>query len=181
MKRIVIAAAILTATAIAAAAQSGHTHSGAHSAPTAPGIAEPGQGAFAAIAEIVALLRHSPETDWTQVDIEGLRAHLVDMDKLVMHAETETSLVEDGLEMRIRLTGEGGAAVSRMIPAHGPVLAAETGWDSIVVHDGDALVWTVRSKENPRQIQALGFFGLMAVGDHHREHHLGIATGHGMH
>ena len=181
MKRIVMTAAIVAAIASTAAAQSGHTHSGAHSSTTSSALVEPGQGAFAAVAEVVALLRHSPETDWGQVDIEGLRAHLVDMDMLVKHAETEPTLLDDGLEMRVRLTGDGGGAVSRMVPAHAPVLAAETGWISTVLQDGDTLVWTVRSKANARQIQALGFFGLMAVGDHHREHHLGIATGRGMH
>ncbi len=41
---------------------------------------EPGQGAFATIAEIVALLTSDPKTDWSKVDIAGLREHLIDMD-----------------------------------------------------------------------------------------------------
>lgn len=39
--------------------------------------AEPGQGTFAAIAEIVALLQSDPTTDWATVDIEALRQHLI--------------------------------------------------------------------------------------------------------
>src|SRR5438046_3161300 len=62
-------------------ALSQHVH---HPKPPQPGPAmsaprEPGQSAFAAIQEIVALLEADPGTDWTKVDIEALRRHLVDM------------------------------------------------------------------------------------------------------
>jgi hypothetical protein len=64
-----------------------------------------------------------------------------------------------------------------MVPAHAPVLAAETGWQSSVTEGSGGLVWTVAAPEDEAQIRALGFFGLMALGDHHRDHHLGLATG----
>jgi hypothetical protein len=41
---------------------------------------QPGQSAFAAIQEIVAMLEADPKTDWSRVNIEALRQHLIDMD-----------------------------------------------------------------------------------------------------
>jgi hypothetical protein len=43
---------------------------------------EAGQSAFAATAEIVALLSNDPQTDWSKVNIAALRQHLVDMNAL---------------------------------------------------------------------------------------------------
>ena len=44
----------------------------------AAGPAEPGQGAFAAMQEIVAILEADPTTDWSKVDLPALRQHLAD-------------------------------------------------------------------------------------------------------
>src|SRR5437763_2768602 len=38
----------------------------------------PGQAAFGAISEIVRLLKADPNTDWSKVNIEALRQHLID-------------------------------------------------------------------------------------------------------
>lgn len=181
MKR--IAGAAILALAAAGAGQSQehgqHAHNHSSGGPVVP--AEPGQGAFAAIAEIVELLRQSPATDWKAADIGALRAHLVDMDLLVTHASVAEEPLENGLRMLIGASGKGGEAASRMVPAHAPVLEAETGWSSVVEASGGQLVWTVLSEEDAAQIQALGFFGLMAAGNHHRSHHLAIATGQSSH
>jgi len=75
------------------------------------------------------------------------------------------------------IPGPGGEAVSRMVPAHAPVLAAETGWSSTAVSTDDDIVWTVTSPDDGDIIRALGFFGLMAIGNHHQAHHLALATG----
>lgn len=181
MKPFLKLVAVASLAATAATAQMTHDHSSSHVGHQPVDLSEPGQGAFAALSEVVALLRQSPDTDWERVGIKRLRDHLVDMDLLMMYAQAEETHLQDGLQIRISMMGEAGGAVSRMVPAHGPVLSAETGWRSHVVREGDALVWTVTSKEDASQIGALGFFGLMAVGDHHRAHHLGIVIGHGMH
>jgi len=139
---------------------------------------EPGQAAFAAIAEIVSILRADPQTDWSQANISTLRDHLSDMDRLVLGAETIATSVHGGLAIEVMFGSPGGAAAQRMVPAHAPVLAGETGWKSDVTRQTEqSLVWTVTSRENEAQIRALGFYGLMAIGAHHREHHLGIARG----
>lgn len=140
---------------------------------------EPGQSAFAAISEIVAMLRADPATDWARVDIAALQQHLADMDALALGAEVTASPSPQGLTMRISLAGRAGAAAGRMVPAHGPVLAAETGWQSQVTQEDGAIQWQVSDPtgRDSAQIRALGFFGLMAVGDHHRAHHMAMARG----
>lgn len=168
--------AATAALAQSAPVQTAHDHDAMMAQPSGTPT-EPGQGAFAAIAEIVAILTADPATDWTRVDIAALRQHLVDMDTLVTFAEVTQEDLPDGAVFRARLTGSGGAAVGRMVPAHAPVLAAETGWSSQTEMTGEEIVWTVTSPDNAAAIRALGFFGLMAVGGHHQEHHLGMATG----
>ena len=42
---------------------------------------EPGQAAFGAIREIVGVLLTDPMTNWSKVNIDALRRHLVDMDE----------------------------------------------------------------------------------------------------
>ena len=145
----------------------------------APVLTEPGQGAFAALSEVVRLLEGDPTTDWTAVDLDPLRDHLVDMDRLVRDAEVSVERAPDGL--RARVTGDPAtmASAARMVPAHADQLAAEPLWRVSSEVDADAVVLDVRS-DDPDQvakIAALGFFGLMASRDHHRAHHLAIATG----
>ncbi|QEW18482.1 hypothetical protein LA6_000648 [Marinibacterium anthonyi] len=141
---------------------------------------EPGNDAFGALAEIVAILRADPGTDWSRVDIPGLRAHLLDMEAVfdlehVIQADTAT-----GVALTIPTDQPGGDAAGRMVPAHGPVLAGETGWSSQVEVKDGVIEWVVEDARDGDQIRALGVFGLMAVGNHHPAHHLAIASGQGM-
>lgn len=176
----ILATGLSTTAAAAATTQTSHDHAAMMAQETGTPT-EPGQGALAAIAEIVALLTEDPETDWAKVDIDALRLHLVDMDTLVTFSEVTQQDSPDGAVFRARLTGPGGGAVSRMMPAYAPVLAAETGWTSTAQTMGDRVVWTVTSPDNAAAIRALGFFGLIAVGGHHPDHHLGMATGRMVH
>lgn len=152
--------------AVATPLSAQHANHSGHSDHGSPGSApailptEPGDGGFAAIAEIVSILVEDPDTDWSRVDIDGLRSHLVDMNQLVVGARVRSERLPDGLRLRIGTAGRAGAAASRMVPAHGPVLASETGWLSEVAHSGDEIVWTVtgNSEQGAARIQALGFF-----------------------
>lgn len=140
---------------------------------------ESGQGAFAALAEIAAILTSDPGTDWSQVDLGALHRHLLDMDALITRAEVSEVRRSDGLRVTVRRIGTGGEAAMRMVPAHSPMLEAETGWRADVRVGQDHIVWTVSavSAADAVKIQALGFFGLMATGAHHQSHHLAIARG----
>lgn len=186
----VLAMTIATfATAAAAPLAAQHADNSGHAGhviaePAASSVpSEPGDGSFAAIIEIVAMLSADPDTDWSRVDIDAIREHLVDMNQLVIGANVRSEPLPNGLRMLIGTSGRAGEAASRMVPAHAPFLAAETGWQSEVASEGDEIVWTVTAADagGVARIQALGFFGLMATGDHHRMHHLAMARGGGRH
>lgn len=142
---------------------------------------EPGQSAFAAIAEIVEILTSDPLTDWSTVDIDALRRHLVDMNELTLNAAVETSLLPDGISFRV--TGEGRTlrAITAMVPAHAAMLSAATAWQVEVETIDDGALMTVRA-ESPAErvkLEGLGFFGVMVTGAHHQAHHLQMARGGG--
>lgn len=178
--RPVLPALALSTSLIAApvGAQMDHAAHGA-SGGTGSGLVEPGQGAFAALSEVVRRLEADRETDWTDVDLDALRDHLIDMDRLVRDVEVSVERLPDGL--RARVTGDAAtmAAATRMVPAHAAQLAVEPLWHVSTTVDQDAVVLEVRSGDAAQQgkIRALGFFGLMASRDHHRMHHLEISTG----
>ena len=75
------------AAAITVIAQTDHNHAGGtmdhatHSASAAERsvLREPGQGAFAALSEVVRVLEADPETDWSRVDLAGLRGFRDDL------------------------------------------------------------------------------------------------------
>ncbi len=77
---------------------------------------EGGQSAFAAIQEIVSQLMADPETDWSRVDIEALRQHLVDMDNVTLRARVHVQEVEDGARFEV---SSKDAAVTGSIRAMG--------------------------------------------------------------
>jgi hypothetical protein len=181
---VVLFGALLTASGAWAQA-AGMQHGAGHSAHQggAPLPTEAGQGAFAAIAEIVALLEADPKTDWSEVDIGALREHLVDMNELVLNAVAREEPIPGGL--RIAVTGEGRTlrAIRDMVPAHAVELAKIEGWQANATLQPDGAVLTVTSAdpEQEARIRGLGFFGLMATGAHHQMHHWAIATGQPVH
>jgi hypothetical protein len=155
-----------------------HAHGAAAPAPTALPVL-PGQDAFAAVQEIVRLLEADPATDWSRVDIDALRRHLVDMAEVMLQAEAVARPVEGGIEVRATGQGRTLAALRRMVPAHARELDGMKGWRAASAELPDGVKLTVTSAD-PRQaarIRGLGFFGLMASGTHHQAHHLAIARG----
>lgn len=156
------------------ASHSAHANHGGKELPK-----EGGQSAFAAIAEIVALLEADPDTDWSKVDIAALREHLVDMNSLILEAKA-TSTVE-GDTIRFRIEGEGGVlrAIQAMVPAHAAELNRTGPWtvEAQTTSDGAILSVTSGTDADLERARALGFFGLMAKGSHHQPHHLAMARG----
>lgn len=146
-------------------------------------ITETGQSQFAAIAEIVTVLRDEPMTDWTQVEITALRDHLVDMDRVTTQA-TVTRKV-DGFSVTFSVTGNESVAksIKSMVLAHSPMLALDTGWQvaAQAQTNGATMIVTVASQAALDEVNGLGFFGVMTVGAHHQQHHLMIATGRSPH
>ena len=142
-------------------------------------LSEPGQGAFAALAEVISTLAADSSTDWAEVDIDALREHLVSMDRLVLNARVETTTLNNGYRYRVTGTDRTRQAIREMVPAHAKVLAVAQPWRVVAERTDEGATLTVRSEDAAEQqrIGALGFFGLMATGDHHRAHHWAIANG----
>jgi hypothetical protein len=138
----------------------------------------PGQDAFGAIQEIVQMLQSDPRTDWSKVNIEALRQHLIDMNEVTLHAAAAQRTLDNGIE--ITVTGEGRTldAIKRMVPAHVAELR-EIGWNakSDELPNGVKLTVMASDAQPLTKLKALGFMGIMVQGSHHQPHHLMMAKG----
>jgi hypothetical protein len=157
--------------------QHGHAH--APEPPRAALPVQPGQGAFAAIQEIVALLEADPATDWAKVDLAALRQHLVDMDDVTLRAVAVQRPVEGGIEVAVTGSGRTLEAIRRMVAAHARELDGMSGWRARTgpLPEGLLLTVTATDSREVAHLRGLGFFGLMASGGHHQAHHLAMAKG----
>ena len=178
MLRPLILATLLVTPVIAQEHTANMDHSAHTTGMSAIEITEPGQSAFAAIEQIVLALDMDPSTDWSKVDIAGLREHLRDMDLVFINAEVSSEQVAGGV--RYTITGEGRVreAIRNMAIAHAGVMDGADNWDyGAEEHpDGATMTITVPPFDMPR-LNALGFFGIMATGMHHQDHHWAMATG----
>ena len=156
-------------------------HSGAVASSSLP--AEPGQDAFGTIQEIVTLLEADPETDWSKVDIEALRQHLIDMNEVTLHAAVETKPLSNGITLFVRGDGRTLQAIKRMVPAQAKELGKIADWKVVSEDrvDGVSLTVTSASPLQVTKLRALGLIGLMVQGGHHKMHHLLIAKGESIH
>jgi hypothetical protein len=157
------------------------TDRGAHAHAAAPVAVptEPGQAAFAAIAEIVSILEADPETDWSRVDIEALRQHLIDMHAVTLNAAVTVEPVENGWRFTVSGEGRTREAIRRMTLAHAAVMGADGPWRFEAEERPEGAALTVRADDPAEvgKIRALGFVGVMTAGMHHQTHHLMIARG----
>lgn len=181
-KKIVVFTALMTAGAAgygAAVLQSYASSLHSQSAHMTGQPTETGQAAFAAIAEIVTILNNDPDTDWTRVNIDRLRNHLVDMNALTLNANVETIEYDGAIEFVVSGEGATLGAIQAMAPAHSKELTKMPDWSvtAEVTPTGAILRAESDNANELEKISALGFFGLMATGAHHQPHHLGMATG----
>ncbi len=157
-----------------------HAHQAAASPSGGPTL--PGQDAFGAIAEIVRLLETDPTTDWSTVDLERLRQHLIDMHEVVLRSEVRTNPIPGGLIMDVTGVGRTEQAIRAMIAPHAAELDHMPEWLARAeeIPGGVRLTVTARRPEDSRtvaRIRGLGFAGLLVQGGHHGPHHLAIAKG----
>ena len=141
-------------------------------------LTQPGQAAFGALTEAVAMLDQDPNTDWTKVDITRLRNHLVDMDEVLMRSDAV--LQSSGDAIRVTYTGSGRtlAAIQRMIPAHSSMMNGYRNWKTSTESQPDGSTWIIITDASELQrIRALGPYGLLTLGNHHLVHHLAMARG----
>jgi len=140
--------------------------------------ASPGQDAFGAIQEVVQILEADPTTDWSKVNISGLREHLIDMNEVTLHAAVAEKATDTGIEFAVTGDGRTRDAILRMVPAHVHELAA-LGWNARTTElpNGVTLTVTATDKTPLIKLKALGFIGIMVQGGHHQPHHLMMAKG----
>jgi hypothetical protein len=130
----------------------------------------PGQDAFGSIQEVVQILDADSSTDWSKVNIDALREHLIDMNEVTLHAAAATRVLDNG------------AAIKRMVPAHVAELR-EIGWNAKTDELPNGVKLTVTASEAVplTKLKALGFMGVMVQGGHHQPHHLLMAKGEFVH
>jgi hypothetical protein len=150
---------------------------GMRGASTTPTL--PGQDAFGAIQEVVRILDADPKTDWSKVDLEALRQHLIDMNEVTLKAEATPKQIDGGLEIAVTGSGRTLVAIQRMIPAWVQMANGHEGWTARVAEllDGELLTVTATDSKEVPHIRGLGFIGLLASGSWHQPHHLSMAKG----
>ena len=189
LRRNVMAIAVVGASGMSALAQTPppEAHQHRHHMPpelAAGAIPElPGQAAFGAIQEIVRILEADPATDWSKVDVDALRDHLIDMNEVTLHADVEREPIEGGLRMEVTGAGRTLAAIQRMVPAHARQIDGAQGWAARAEPSRRGVVLTVTSSDPAQaaRIRGLGFLGIMSQGSHHQMHHLAMARGERVH
>ena len=152
-------------------------HGGMQGAATTPTM--PGQDAFGAIQEVVRMLDADPKTDWSKVDLEALRQHLIDMNEVTLKAEAAPKQIDGGLEIAVTGSGRTLVAIQRMIPAYAQMANGHDGWSAKTseLPNGELLTVTATDPKEIAHIRGLGFIGLLASGSWHQPHHLAMAKG----
>jgi hypothetical protein len=160
----------------------GAMHGMQHGTATTGAPTMPGQDAFGAIAEVVKMLDADASTDWSKVDLERLRQHLIDMNEVVLRAQVKQSSVPGGLVMDVTSTGRTEQAIRAMLVPHAteldrmPAFAAKTE----LVPGGVRFTVTAKAPDDAKavaRLRGLGFIGLLTAGAHHGPHHLAMARG----
>jgi hypothetical protein len=139
----------------------------------------PGQDAFGAIQEIVQILDADPKTDWSKVDLEALRQHLIDMNEVTLKADAAAKPIDGGLEVTITGSGRTLLAIQRMIPAYAQNVTGFKGWTAKAASlpNGELLTVSATDPKEIQHIRGLGFIGLLVSGSMHEPHHLAMAKG----
>ena len=129
----------------------------------------PGQDAFGAIQEIVRILDADPKTDWSKVDLEALRQHLIDMNEVTLNADAAPKQIDGGLEIAVTGSGRTLVAIQRMVPRMRRSERPSTDGAPRRHHlpNGELLTVTATDPKEVQHIRGLGFIGLLASGGHH--------------
>lgn len=142
-----------------------------------------GQAAFAEIAQITAELRADPETDWSAVNIDGLREHLADMDNVTLHSRVSARPTVGGAVFTVTADSpQVVQSIRTMTTAHGMMTDAEgLSWTTEELPDGALVTVQAADESGAAMIRGLGLFGLLTLGDHHAVHHRMMARGQAHH
>jgi hypothetical protein len=147
--------------------------------PAAAAPTQPGQAAYAALGEVVQILQADPQTDWSAVDVDALRNHLVDMDNVTMRARVTRTRLPNGALFHVAGEGPVVGSIQRMTKSHFAEADFGRAWKMSVqpTADGADVTVVADSPADATQIAGLGFFGILTMGSHHQPHHLMMARG----
>lgn len=142
-------------------------------------LRQSGQAAFAAIQEIVTQLAADPKTDWSKVNIEALRQHLIDMDNVTLRAVVTAAPLPTGERFEVGSADPVvRASIQRMVMAHAATMNGANGWTLAARTTATGADLTVTGTSgDAAMIQGLGFIGVLTLGSHHQAHHLMLALG----
>jgi hypothetical protein len=100
------------------------------------------------------------------------------MNMLMLKSEANSTRIDGGLQISVNATGRALGAIHRMVPAHAGQLAKARGWQTKTALSADGVTWSIaaQSPADVRKIQALGFYGLMSLQQHHQAHHWAIIS-----
>ena len=179
---VICSAVLVTSSAYADEDMHEHMHNHNNNGAMTTPLTEPGNAAFATIQEVVVKLLADPHTDWSRVNLEALRKHLVDMQNFTLNvAVSGQKNIDKGVQFTVKATTPDAAgSLERLFSAHPPILKQESGWDMTVKKNRNgsftARVTTTKA-EDVAKIRGLGYIGLIAYGQHHQLHHWLMATG----
>jgi hypothetical protein len=144
-------------------------------------LTEPGNDIFGTIQEVVKKLEANPDTDWSKVDLEALRQHLLDMKAFTEKVEVISKhQIGKGTEITVHPKSERAVqALKKLFSMHPAMIKREKGWNMNAKQNGDNWIITciTKNESEVEKIRALGYIGLLAEGAHHQLHHWMIATG----
>ena len=137
---------------------------------------------FDAIGAEVRALDADSATDWSKVDVDELRAHLVDMNLVMMYAAVTKKDVSGGVQMTITGTGATVGAIQRMLVNHVNALQASGQYTARATKTKTGVIATVTvpapaNDKAVARLRGLGFAGIMTLGEHHMAHHGNMAHG----
>ena len=162
---------------ITVTAQGQHNHGNKRSTP----LTMPGNDVFGTIQEVVKELEANSDTDWSKVNLEALRQHLLDMKAFTEEVKVlSQEPVKNGMKIHVKPKTERAAkALERLFSMHPAMLKKEKGWDMQITKQGEGwtITCTTNNKSEVEKIRGLGYIGLLAEGAHHQRHHWMIATG----
>lgn len=144
-------------------------------------LSMPGNDIFGTIQEVVQKLEADPDTDWTKVDLEALRQHLLDMKAFTEEVKVILEKpIAHGVEILVKPeTKRASTALEHVMHMHPMMLKKEKGWEMNAKKEGDhwKISCTTSKEEEVEKIRGLGYIGLLAEGAHHQLHHWMLATG----
>ena len=147
-------------------------------------LTEAGTDPFAVIQEAIALLEANPDTDWSTVNIEALRLHLIEMQDMTLNVTVEQQPISLGFMAVITpTTNRALQSMAQVLSAHPSQMKEETGWDMVVTNNNGifTIAVTTDQLQDVDKIRGLGYIGIMAYGSHHQPHHWAMASGENLH